>query len=351
MGGGERLVEAILEIYPQADIFTLLFNPPKISEAIKRHKVHTSFIQGIPLSRRYYRKLLPLFPLATEQFDLRGYDLVISSDSACIKGVLTRPETLHICYCHTPIRYAWDMYHDYFENERPNILIRPVMKAILHYIRMYDFQAAQRVDKFIANSQFVANRIANTYRRKAEVIYPPVDVKRFDGATTRQDFYLMVSRLVSYKRVDLVVEAFRNVKHRLVVVGEGPELNRLRKKAPPNVNLVGSVDDGMVVDYMKRCRGFILPGLEDFGIAPVEAQAAGKPVIAYGAGGALETVVHGFTGIHFEEQSTDSLREVIAQCEETDWDSEAIRVHAAAFSRARFQKELADFVDRSRKQP
>jgi len=284
-------------------------------------------------------------PLALEQLDLRKYDLVISSESGPAKGIITLPGTLHVCYCHTVMRYLWDMYHEY--REQAGTLTRFLMPFGAHYLRLWDYASAARVDTFVANSRNVAQRIRKTYRRDATVINPPVDVDRFRPNRPREDFYLTVSQLVSYKRVDLIVEAFSRLKLPLVVIGEGTELPRLRKMAGPNVRLIGRQSDEVVADHLERCKAFVFAANEDFGIVPVEAQAAGAPVIAYGCGGVTETVIPDVTGLFFSDQTPDSLEHAVRRFE-----SGALAVnpldlheHARAFSRERFSHQFRTFVE------
>ena len=276
-------------------------------------------------------------PLAFEQFDLREYDLVISASSACAKGVITRPDTVHLCYCHTPCRYIWDLYHDYTEGLRTRSLIAP----IAHWLRLWDRISSDRVDHFIANSREVAGRIRKHYRRDSEVIYPPVDVELVvPNGKPPEDFYLVVSRLVPYKRVDLAVAAATQLGRRLVVVGNGPERRRLESIAGPSVEFRGHLPDEEVADLLARCRAFIFPGHEDFGIAPVEAQAAGRPVVAYARGGALETVVEGVTGVFFPTQSVEALMEALHRLEGGRFDPGACRRNAERFGAERFREEI-----------
>jgi glycosyltransferase involved in cell wall biosynthesis len=349
MAGGERVIEAACAVFPQADVFALIVNHRNVTGPLAGKTIRTSFIQRLPGGVRHYRSFLPLFPIAVEQFDLRGYDLVISSDSACVKGLLKSARTLHVCYCHTPMRYAWDLYHDYLDAARPGRIRGALMRLFLHYIRLYDFAAAQRVDRFVANSRFVARRIRSTYRRDAEVIHPPVRTDRFvpaaDAAATGA-FDLIVSRLVSYKRVDLAVEAYRGLDRELVVIGDGPDERRLRRAAPANVKFLGAVSDDAVLRHMQTCRVFLLPGVEDFGISAVEVQACGRPVVAFRDGGACETVVDGETGLFFDRQTPESLRDAVGRVGGVKWDAARIRAHALTFSEELFRRRLGDAVAR-----
>ncbi|NEQ54243.1 MAG: glycosyltransferase family 4 protein, partial [Leptolyngbya sp. SIO3F4] len=315
--GSEKVVEQILQLYPGADLFSLVnFLSPEQQNFIGHRSVQTSFIQKLPLAKRAFRQYLPLMPLAIEQFDLSTYDVVISSNHAVAKGVLTAPHQLHISYVHTPIRYAWDLQHQYLQQSGLERGVKGgITRLILHYLRLWDTTSANRVDRFLANSQFIAKRIWRAYRRPAKVIYPPVDISRFEWQHPRDNFYLTVSRFVPYKRVDLTVKAFNQLGLPLVVIGDGSDWQRIKDIAGPNIRLLGKQTDAVVSDYMQRCKGFIFPAEEDFGITPVEAQAAGAPVIAFDRGGVTETVIHGKTGILFPEQTVDSLVQAIKSFE------------------------------------
>lgn len=346
MRGGEKVLEALCELFPQADIYTLLVDEANLPETLRRHRIVPSFVQKIPGAKKHYKNLLPLYPLALEQFDLSGYDLVISSESGPAKGVLTRPETCHICYCHTPMRYLWDMYHDYLAEA--GWIKRMLIPVAAHYLRSWDVQTAQRVDYFVANSQHVARRIAKHYRRQADVIHPPVSTDSFAIADEQGDFYLLAGQLVKYKRPDLAVEAFSRSGKPLVVIGEGDELPRLKKNAGSNIRFLGRQSDDVLKDYLARCRALIFPGEEDFGIIPVEAQASGRPVIAYACGGALETVVPGKTGLFFKEQTVESLMNAVEAYEnnENGMIPEDIRQHSLVFDRSRFLNNMKEFIDK-----
>jgi glycosyltransferase involved in cell wall biosynthesis len=349
--GSERVVEQILQLYPQADVFSLVeFLPPELRGFIQNKPVTTSFLQNLPFAQHYFRHYLPLMPLAIEQFNLQAYDLVISSNHAVAKGVLTRPHQLHLSYVHTPVRYAWDLQHQYLQTADLNRGLKAlIVNPLLHYLRLWDLASAYRVDQFVANSQFVARRIAKTYRRPARVIYPPVAVENFSPKQPRQDFFLCVSRFVPYKRVDLVVAAFSQLGLPLVVIGTGPEFEKARAIAGKNIQFLGFQTDAVVKQYLETCRAFIYAAEEDFGITLVEAQAAGAPVITYQQGGASETVIAGQTGIFFAEQTVDSLVAAVKQFlkEPPTLDSLALHHHAGQFSQACFRKNFAEFVDES----
>jgi glycosyltransferase involved in cell wall biosynthesis len=348
--GGEKTLKAIGEVFPQADIFTHVADPQVTARDFPGHKIATTFIGRLPFARKMYQKYLPLMPLALENLDLRKYDLVISSESGPAKGVIVAPHAAHICYCHSPMRYVWDMYHDY-RNET-GFITRIAMAPLLHRLRMWDQLSAQRVDDYVANSKFVASRIAKYYRRDATVIYPPVAVDEFSISNVTEDFYLSVGQLVSYKRADLLVEAFNSSGRALTIIGEGALLPRLKKLARPNVRLLGWQSSEIIRDHYRRCRAVVLPGAEDFGIVPVEAMACGKPVIAYGYGGAMETVLDGLSGVLFPDQTVASLNQAVDRFEADSgrFDPVSIRRHSEAFStqtfKSRIQAHIARVVSR-----
>jgi glycosyltransferase involved in cell wall biosynthesis len=342
-GGGERVVRELHRMFPDAPIYTAVYDPSRVPASVREWDIRPSFLQRIPFAKRKYQLLLPLMPMAFEQFDMSGYDLVVTSSSACAKGVITSPDAVNVCYCHTPTRYIWDLYHDYTRGHRARALIAPVA----HALRLWDRLSADRVDHFVANSYEVASRIRRHYRRDSELIYPPVDVDRIvpDGREP-DDFYLVVSRLVPYKRVDLAVQAANRLGRRLVVVGDGPERRRLEALAGPTVEIRGWQSDEAVAELLARCRAFLFPGWEDFGISAVEAQAAGRPVVAYGRGGALETVVDGKTGVLFEEQTVDSLAEAMLRAERIALDPGVCRRNAERFGADVFRAKLGAAIER-----
>ncbi len=349
-GGAERVLEQILKLYPQADLFALYdFIPPDRRDFILNKTVTTSFLQRFPFARKKYRSYLPLMPLAVEQFDLSAYDLVISSSYAVAKGVITGPDQVHISYVHSPMRYAWDLTHHYLREA--GLQSGPkswFVRWTLHRIRTWDARTANGVDEFIANSQFIARRIWKVYRRKATVINPPVAVDAFDLCAKKDDFYLTASRMAPYKRIDLIVEAFaRMPDKKLVVIGEGPDFGKIAGKAGPNVTLLGYQPFEVLADHMQRARAFVFAAEEDFGIIPVEAQACGTPVIAFGKGGALETVIDGETGVFFDQQTSESIVEAVRsfdRCRQ-QFDPEKIRENALRFSTDKFKQRFKAFVD------
>lgn len=344
-GGAEKVLTSIKDLFPCAPVYTTVYNPSLMPEHFRRWDIRTSFIQNLPQAKTRYQLYLPLMPTAVEQLNFDGYDLVLSGSHSVIKGIVTGPDTLHVCYCHSPIRYAWDCYHRYLELED----IKPWQKVfipwLMNYLRLWDQVSAARVDEFIANSYHVRRRIQKYYRRDAVVIYPPVDIKRFTPSEDVEDFYLMVGRMVSYKRYDLAIEAFNQNGRSLVIIGDGPERLRLEPLAKANVKFLGRQPDDVVIDYLQKCRGFIFPGEEDFGIAPVEAMACGRPVIAYGRGGALETVIEGVTGTFFTRDTPQALNEALSRAETISWTQETIAKHAAQFSQERFSSELMEFLE------
>jgi len=344
--GGEQVLGALADLFPQADIYTHVADPELVARHLPGRKIARTFISRLPLAKRWYRKYLPLMPLALEQLDLQAYDLVISSESGPSKGVIVAPHATHICYCHSPMRYVWDRYHDY--RTQAGLATRTAMAPLLHYVRMWDQLSAQRVDQFAANSRFVASRIRKYYAREAEVIHPPVAVHRFASASKTADFYLWVGQLVKYKRPDLLVDAFNALGAPLVVIGEGQMLNDLRRIAGPNIRFLGRLPFDAILDHYARCRAVVFPGIEDFGIVPVEAMASGKPVIAFDYGGARETVVDGVTGVLFRDQTAASLVAAVRSFERhAEFDSSAIRAHAEQFSDAVFRGRFLALVERT----
>lgn len=346
--GAERVLAEFVDMFPHADVFALFdFLSEKDRHFLQGKTVRTSFLQHMPLARRKHRSYLPLMPLAIENLDVSAYDLVISSSYLSAKGVITAPHQLHVCYCHSPARFAWDQQHQYLAQSGLETGFRGFLaKAILHYIRAWDVRSANGVDIFLSNSQFVRQRIEKTYRRDATPIYPPVDVAGFKLEPIKEDFYITASRLVPYKRIDLIVEAFAHMPERkLVVIGDGPEMAKIRDLARPNIQIMGQQPHEVLADYMQRARAFLFAAEEDFGIVPVEAQACGTPVIAFGRGGVTETVIPGKTGLFYPEQSLDALILAVEKFEHHAWDPIFIRKHAETFSRDAFRKAFRHEVE------
>lgn len=342
-GGAERVLMEIHRLFPSAPVYPIVYDAERAPAVMRSWDIRPSFLQRVPFARRRHQPFLPLMPLAVEHFDLSGYDLVISTSSACAKGAIAQPGATHVCYCHTPFRYIWDHYHEYTKGMR----LRGAIAPMAHWLRVWDQMSAARVDHFVANSHWVASRIRSYYRREAEVIYPPVDVDRIvpNGAPA-EDFYLVVSRFVTYKRIDLAIEAANRLGRRLVVVGDGPNRAKLEAMAGPTVEFLGWRSDDEVAGLYARCRAFIFPGWEDFGIAPVEAQAAGRPVIAFARGGAIETVSEDTTGVFFSEQTVDSLADAIERFERMEFDPAVCRSNAERFDASEFRRRFKAAVDR-----
>jgi glycosyltransferase involved in cell wall biosynthesis len=351
--GSERVVEQMLEALPHADIFaTVDFLPEKERSFLKGKAVRTTFIQKLPLARTKYRSYLPITPLAIEQHDLSGYDLIISSNHAVAKGVLTGPDQLHLCMCYSPMRYAWDLQHQYLRESALDHGVKGLLaRWMLHKIRIWDIRASNGVDGFIAISDFIARRIRKTYRRESEVIYPPVEIDKFELYEKKEDFYLTASRMVPYKRVDLIVKAFAEMpEKKLVVIGDGPDFAKIRESAPKNVEMLGYRDFSTLKHYMQRARAFVFAAEEDFGIAPLEAQACGTPVIAFAKGGAVETI-RGLqhprpTGVFFDRQDSASLQAAVHLFDQVGKDilPASCRENALRFAPERFRKEFARYV-------
>jgi glycosyltransferase involved in cell wall biosynthesis len=353
--GSERVLRAILAIYPQADLFAVVdFLDDEQRSKLFGKRATTTFIQRLPFAKTKYRSYLPLMPLAIEQLDVSAYDLIISSSHAVAKGILTGPDQRHVCYCYTPIRYAWDMQHQYLRESGLTSGVKSILaRLVLHYMRLWDSRTANGVDQFFAISSYIARRIRKTYGRDAKIIHPPVDVDAFPLAIEKENFYLTASRLVPYKRIDLIVEAFAQMpEKRLVVIGDGPEMAKLKRLAGPNVTLLGYQGDDVMRDHMRRARAFIFAAEEDFGIVPVEAQACGTPVVAYGRGGALDTIIGldntsnlAPTGVFFDAQTIPSLIAAIDELEASSINPIDCRAQAETFANARFTDALCAAID------
>jgi len=340
--GGEKVLDALCRLLPAADIFTLFCDPRTLSAEVRRHRMTASFLDPL---RRWHRSLLPLMPMALESFDLRGYDLVVSSESGPAKGVITSSSTRHVCYCHTPMRYLWDLYPAYRNEWTTSRLKRAAMTPLSNHLRLWDFASAARVDRFVANSRNVKTRIWKTYRREAEVVYPPVDVESFYYKPP-EDYFLAVSELVPYKRIDSLVRVFRRNGRRLRIAGDGPDYRKLKRLAAPNLEFLGRVLDDELRELYARARAFLLPGEEDFGITPVEALASGKPVIALGRGGVLETVPP-FGGVFYDEPGDEQLARAIERFEELESQIRPAELQASArrFSEDEFARRMSAVLE------
>ncbi len=344
MGGAEKVIINFKKIYKKAPIYTLVYNEKNLDKELQNINVRTSFLQNIKDARVNHQKYFPFMPVAWEQFDFNKYDVVLSSSSSCAKGIITSPDTMHICYCHSPMRYGWEFYYEYKKDVGK--IKKLLLPYLMNYMRIWDVVSSNRVDYFIANSQNVANRIWKHYRREAEVIHPPVKCDYFNISDTDEDYFLIVSRLVPYKKVDLAVKVFNELKLPLVVIGGGSQYEYLKSIANDNIKILGKQSDEVIKEYYSRCRAFIFPGEEDFGITPLEAQASGRPVIAFGKGGALETVIDGQTGIFFKEQTLESLKKAINKFSKLSFDKGTIRQHTFKFDEKIFQHKIKEFVNR-----
>ena len=347
--GAERVLEQLLILYPNADLFSICdFVPDGQRSFLGHHKPKTTFIQNLPWASKKYRNYLPLMPFAIEQLDLSKYDIIISSSHAVAKGVLTGPDQLHICYCHSPIRYAWDMQSQYLaESDLQNGIKGWIARNILYKIRNWDSRSANGVDFFVSNSDYIGRRIKKVYRRESTTIYPNVAIHDFPLKETKDDFYLTASRMVPYKKMDLIVRAFACMPDKkLVIIGDGPQFDKVKQAATPNITILGYQPFNVLRDHMQRAKAFVFAAEEDFGIIPVEAQACGTPVIAFGKGGALETVIDGKTGVLFYEQTETAIKDAVMKFEtQFEFSPKYIRQHAESFSTERFNSQFKSFVE------
>lgn len=356
-GGAERVLEALCEIFPQSPIYTLVYDAKLFRTRLGGKKIYTSFLQSFPFSKSHHRAFPILMPMAIESFDFSGYDLVISDSNSYAKGVITGAKTLHICYCHTPMRYAWDDYYNYADRFTFSALVKKLVPLAMNYIRLWDKISADRVEKFIANSDFVKARIKKYYRRDAEVIYPPVDMTKFSACggsaeggkvndnIKNKNYFLIVGRLIPYKRFDLAVEAFNILGLPLKIIGDGPEAKRLKNMARPNIEFLGWLPDEKVRNYYSIARAFLFPQEEDFGIVALESMASGTPVIAYRGGGAMEIVKEGLNGIFFDSQTVPSVIAAVKRFQTFSFDNNAIRASVSGFGKEIFKKRIKGFVD------
>lgn len=351
MRGGEKVLEALCEVYPTADLYTIYCQRDKISSLIKNMKITSSFIQKLSFAKHNFRWYLPLFPRAIEKFNLVDYDLIVSTSHCVAKGVVPAPGAHHICYCHSPMRYVWDFQDEYFGKLKSNWITGMTTKALIDYLKKWDVNSSLRVDEFVANSKNIAGKIKRYYKRSATVIYPPVDTDffNFNSDTKIGDYFLIVSSLVPYKKVDMAIDAFSKTEYKLKIVGNGPLFCNLKSKSSPNnIEFLGNVDKETLRSLYQSCNALIFNQDEDFGIAALEAQACGRPVIAYAKGGALETVIHGLTGVLFKEQSIDSLINAVEEFKKFKFDSKIIRENALRFNnKSRFKEKISTFINNS----
>lgn len=344
-GGAERVLKAFHEIWPEAPIFVLFYDRKKLPEFVDA-EVRESFISNLPFGKSKYQWYLPWMPLATERHNLHNFDVVLSSTSAFAKGVLTRPDTLHISYCHTPTRYLWTDTHEYIEDLKYNRLVKSFLPRLIHHLRMWDKMSVDRVDHFVANSGTVRGRIQKYYRRDSDIVYPPVDTDNFFVSRDVGDYFLAGGRLVPYKRFDLLIQVFNRLKKmKLKVFGEGPELENLKKMSKGNIEFLGRVSDDEKAKLLSQARAFIHPQVEDLGITPIESMASGRPVIAYPVGGVTETVIPGETGVFFTEQSWNSLLDAVLRFNYENWDSAKIREHVMKYDVAVFKEKMRKYVE------
>lgn len=341
--GGEKVLEVLAELYPDAPIFTLFHFPGSQILDVETKRIVPSFIQRLPFVNKRYRLYLPLFPLAVELFDLQEYDFIISSSHCVAKGAIPRPDAFHVCYVHSPMRYAWNQYFSYFSPDRLGFLSKRIIPPIIHRLRVWDESSSHRVDYFVANSKAVADRIHRYYRREADVFYPPVDTEFFRPGELEEDYFLIVSALVPYKRLDLAIEAFNRTGQPLKIVGEGPEYRKLKRRAGSNIEFLGSVTSETLLGAYQRARALIMPGEEDFGINSCESQACGVPVIAFGRGGARETVINGETGVLYEELGIEGLSAALDKFKSLNFNKTTIRANALKFSRDSFKKGISSY--------
>jgi len=344
-GGAERVLEAFTEIFPKAPIYTMVYDQKLMGRSFFGRKIFTSFLQKIPFVGSHHRLFPLLMPMAIEQFDLSEYDVVLSDSNSYAKGAITMPHTLHITYCHTPMRYAWDDCHKYLREFKYSKLTKKFIPFAMNYIRMWDKISADRPDKYIANSEFVALRIKKYYNKNAFVINPPVSAGSFYVSKNTEDYYLMVGRALPYKRFDIIVKAFNELKLPLKIIGKGPEMDKLKKYANSNIEFLGYLSDKETSNYYSKCKAFIFPPEEDFGITPLEAMASGRPVIAFRGGGALETVVENKTGLFFDRQSPQSVINAVKKFDSRKFNPKEIRNHALQFDKEIFKRKIKRFVE------
>ena len=345
LGGAEKVAEELYKMLPSPDLFATVALRDKMPEGIRDVPITTSWMQHLPQMRKLYRVYFPLYPFGVSSLDLSRYDLVVSSSSGYVKGVRVAADAIHVCYCHTPMRWVWS-FDSYSKRESFDGSVRALLPSLIRRLKTWDEAASRQPDHFVANSRTIASRILRAYGRHAEVIYPPIDIDRFSMSAVQEDYYVVLARLVPYKRIDLAVDACTRLGRRLVIIGSGTAEEVLARTAGPTVQFVGRISDAEVERYVSSCRALLFPGEEDFGMAPVEVAAAGRPTIAYGAGGAIETIIEDLTGVFFREQTVESLIDAILRFEKQTWDAGSIRDHAEGFSTASFQKRFTSFLKR-----
>lgn len=345
-GGAERVLEAFTEIFPKAPIYTMVYDKNLINDAFFDRKIFTSFLQKIPFIGSHHRLFPFLMPMAIEQFDLSEFDVVLSDSNSYAKGIITMPQTLHITYCHTPMRYAWDDCHKYLREFKYSDFTKKLVPFAMNYIRLWDKISADRPDMYVANSKFVASRIKKYYNKNAQVINPPVSTKNFYASEKTENYYLMVGRALPYKRFDIVVEAFNKLGLPLKIIGKGPEMKELKKLARSNIEFLGYLNDKEMSGYYSKCRAFLFPQEEDFGITPLEAMASGRPVIAFRGGGVLESVVENKTGVFFDSQTPESVINAIENFDSKNFDPQEIRSHALKFDKEIFKEKIKEFIEK-----
>lgn len=348
IGGSESIIFAAMDLFPSAKIYSTVLDRDILPPKYKNAEINSTFLQNLPFAKKIYKAYFPIMPIAIENLNLQEYDVILSSHHCVAKGIIPRPDAIHICYCHSPARYIWDLFWAYSDLNGFGSIKRLFVSLISHHLRIWDSISAYRVDHFLANSRYTAERIRKYYNKDSEILYPPVNTKKFHYENTG-DYYLMAGRLVSYKGFELGIDAFNESGKKLVIIGDGPEFKKLKEKAKSNIEMLGTVSDKLLIKYMNNCKGFIFPGKEDFGIVMVEAQSAGKPVIAYKAGGALDIVTHEKTGLLFDEQTVKSLNNAISRAESIKWEPEHISNHAAQFDIEVFKHKLKEIIDNAHK--
>lgn len=344
-GGAERVLEAFTEIFPRAPIFTMVYDKKLMNDAFSDRKIYTSFLQKIPFIGSHHRLFPLLMPMAIEQFSLSDFDIVLSDSNSYAKGAITSPKTLHITYCHTPMRYAWDDCHKYLREFKYSNLTKKLVPFAMNYIRLWDRISADRPDFYIANSDFVASRIKKYYNKASEVINPPVNMKNFRISENVGNYYFMAGRALAYKRFDIVIDAFNALGLPLKIMGKGPEMKDLKKRSNDNIEFLGYLEDKEMAGFYSRCKAFIFPSEEDFGITPLEAMASGRPVIAYRGGGALETVIEGKTGLFFNKQTPQAVINIIKTLDSNKFNPAAIRAHAEKFDKEIFKDKIRNYIE------